>query len=122
MICPNCGREMKSIDSRYVGFGDEPDYDLYEHTGDECRKCRIKYDNHYNSWILPDSLKPTEKQIRTVLFIQNRLNIHVNNLVTKKQYCEFIGKYFDVAKNTKKLKYDACEFDYEEYGYTEEFY
>ncbi len=122
MICPNCGKEMKSIDSRYVGFGDEPDYDLYEHTGDECRKCRIKYDEHSHSWVLPDSLKPTEKQIRTVLFIQNRLNIHANNLVTKKQYCEFIGKYFDVAKNTKKLKYDACEFDYEEYGYTEEFY
>ena len=122
MICPNCGKEMKSIDSRYVGFGDEPDYDLYEHTGDECRKCRIKYDNHYNSWILPDLLKPTEKQIRTVLFIQNRLNIHVNNLVTKKQYCEFIGKHFDEAKNTKEFKDDICESDYEEYWYAEEFY
>ena len=122
MVCPNCGNEMKPIYCRYVGFGDEPDYDLYEHTGDECRKCRIKYDNHYNSWILPDSLKPTEKQIKTVLFIQNRLNIRADNLVTKKQYCEFIGKHFDEAKNTKEFKYDIDEFDYEEYGYAEEFY
>ena len=122
MTCPNCGEEMKSIDRRYVGFGDEPDYDLYEHTGDECRKCRIKYDEHSHSWVLPDSLKPTEKQIRTMLFIQNRLNIRVDNLVTKKQYCEFIGKYFDVAKNTKEFKCDVREFDYEEYGYAEEFY
>ena len=121
MICPNCGEEMKSIDRRYVGFGDEPDYDLYEHTGDECRKCRIKYDEHSHSWVLPDSLKPTEKQIKTVLFIQNRLNIYADNLVTKKQYCEFIGKYFDEAKNTKEFKHDVCEFDYEEYGYTDEF-
>ena len=122
MICPNCGKEMKSIDRRYDGFGDEPDYDLYEHTGDECRKCRIKYDEHSCSWVLPDSLKPTEKQIKTVLFIQNRLNIRADNLVTKKQYCEFIGKYFDEAKNTKEFKYDICESDYEEYGYAEEFY
>ena len=122
MICPNCGKEMKSIDRRYDGFGDEPDYDLYEHTGDECRKCRIKYDAHYCSWVLPDSLKPTEKQIKTVLFIQNRLNIRADNLVTKKQYCEFIGKYFDKAKNTEKFKYDIDECDYEEYGYSEEFY
>ena len=122
MICPNCGKEMKPIRRRYVGFGDEPDYDLYEHTGDECRKCRIKYDNHYNSWILPDSLKPTEKQIKTVLFIQNRLDIRADNLVTKKQYCEFIGKHFDEAKNTKEFKYDIYEFDPEEYGYAEEFY
>ena len=122
MICPNCGKEMKSIRRRYDGFGDEPDYDLYEHTGDECRKCRIKYDEHYCSWILPDSLKPTEKQIKTVLFIQNRLDIRADNLVTKKQYCEFIGKHFDEAKNIKNFKYDICESDYEEYGYAEEFY
>ena len=70
MICPNCGKEMKSIRRRYDGFGDEPDYNLYEHTGDECRKCRIKYDEHYCSWILPDSLKADKnstvysKQIR----------------------------------------------------------
>lgn len=122
MICPNCGEEMKPIDRRYVGFGDEPDYDLYEHTGDECRKCRIKHDERSHSWILPDFLKPTEKQIKTVLFIQNRLNIHADNLVTKKQYCEFIGKYFDKAKNTEDFKHDVCEFDYVEYGYAEEFY
>ena len=36
--------------------------------------------------------------------------------------CEFIGKYFDVAKNTKEFKCDVREFDYEEYGYAEEFY
>lgn len=78
MICPNCGEEMKPIGRRYVGFGDEPDYDLYEHIDDECRKCRIK--------------------------------------------CEFIGKYFDKAKNTEDFKHDVCEFDYVEYGYAEEFY
>lgn len=122
MICPNCGEEMKSVDRHYVGFGDEPDYDSYEHIGDECQKCRIKYDNHSRSWVLPDALKPTEKQKKTVLFIQNRLNIRADNLVTKKQYREFISKYFDEAKSTKEFKYDVCEFDYEEYGYAEEFY
>lgn len=122
MICPNCGKEMKSIDRRFVGFGDEPDYDLSEHIGDECRKCRIKYDECSHSWILPDSLKPTEKQTKTVLFIQNRLNVRAGNLVTKQQHCEFIGKYFDEAKNADALEFNPDNFDYEEYGYAEEFY
>lgn len=116
MLCPECGKVMTSIDNRYVGFGDEPDYDLYIHVGDECRHCRIKYDEHYRSWELPDILKPTEQQKKTVLFIQNRLNVCADSLVTKKQYCDFIGKYFDKAKKT------ADSFDYIEYGYAEEFY
>lgn len=122
MICPNCGKEMKSIDRRYVGFGDEPDYDTYEHIGDECKKCHIKYNEHSRSWELPEALKPTEKQIKTVLFIENRLNIRANNLVTKKQYCEFIGKYFNKAKSTDVHEYDLDDFDYVEHGYIEEFY
>lgn len=122
MLCPNCGKEMKSFDRPFVGFGDEPDYDLSEHIGDECKHCGVKYEERNHSWSLPDSLKPTEKQIKTVLFIQNRLNIHVDNLVTKKQYCDFIGKYFEKAKNAEKFKHNVCEFDYEEYGYAEEFY
>lgn len=115
MLCPNCGKEMKSIDRLFVGFGDEPDYETYEHIGDECKKCCIKYDERSRSWKLPDTLKPTEKQKKTVLFIQGRLNVYADSIVTKKQYCDFIGKYFDEAKNTD-------DFDYKEYGYAEEFY
>ena len=117
MICPNCGEEMKPIDRRYFGFGDEPDYDLCEHIGDECRKCRIKHDERSHSWILPDSLKPTEKQIKTSLFIANRLFVRTDNLVTKKQYCEFIGKYFDEAKSkvVQDDYFDDGNYDFEDF-------
>lgn len=122
MICPNCGEEMKSIDHRFVGFGDEPDYDTYEHIGDECKKCHIKYNECSHSWELPDILKPTEKQIKTVLFIQSRLDVPTGDLVTKKQYCDFIEKYFDKAKNVNYFEFVPDNFDYAEYGYDEEFY
>lgn len=112
MKCPNCGKEMESLDRRFVGFGDEPDYDTYEHIGDECKKCHIKYNEHSRSWELPEELKPTEKQKRTIFFIRNRLDVRDDDPVTKKQHCDFIEKYFDKAKN----------FDYKEYGYAEEFY
>lgn len=100
MICPNCGKEMKSLDVRAFSTGPEPDYDWYSHIGDECKKCKIKYNESTHSWELPDNLKPTEKQLKTVLFIENRLSIRSNNLITKKQYFEFIKKYFEQAKHT----------------------
>lgn len=100
MICPNCGKEMKSLDIRVFSTGDEPDYDWYDHIGDECKKCKIKYNENSHSWQLPNELKPTEKQIKTVLFIENRLLIHPDGLITKKQYFEFIKKYFEQAKST----------------------
>ena len=114
---------MKSIDNRFVGFGDEPDYDAYEHIGDECKKCHIKYNEHSRSWELPDILKPTEKQIKTALFIENRLNILSDNLITKKQYCDFIGKYFDKARTTSRNNhyFEDDYDDYEEFGYVEPF-
>lgn len=105
MRCPNCNEEMRSIDRLYVGFGDEPDYDMYYHVGDECRRCHILYDAHYDFWELPKALRPTEKQVRTAHFILNRLDVPADNLVTKKQYCDFIGKYFK-----EELGNEATEF------------
>ena len=98
MKCPNCGKEMKDIYHNMVSLGDEPDYDSVYHYCSECKKCKIKYYPYKKEWEIPEKFKPTEKQKRTVMFIVNRIFVDDDSLLTKKQYSEFIGKYFDEAK------------------------
>lgn len=117
MKCPNCGNEM--IDN-YRLIWDEIDWDepCYELIEERCGICGIKHNENAilcekEEWELPSNLRPTEKQIRTKLFILNRLGYEdfKNNEdeldffqepITKKQYIDFIGKYFDKAKKTQK--------------------
>ena len=102
MKCPNCGKEMKDIYHNVVSLGDEPDYDSVYHYCSECKKCKIKYYPYKKEWEIPEEFKPTEKQKRTVMFIINRIFTDDNPLLTKKQYSEFINRYFEDAK---KLNY-----------------
>ena len=65
-----------------------------------------KYECHVNpkdiiTWEIPEEFKPTEKQKRTVMFIINRIFTDDIPLLTKKQYSEFIDKYFDEAKKVQ---------------------
>lgn len=98
MKCPNCEKEMKDIYHTMVSLADEPDYDSVYHYCSECKKCKIKYYPYKKEWEIPEKFKPTEKQKRTVMFISNKIFVDDDSLLTKKQYSEFIGKYFDEAK------------------------
>lgn len=97
MKCINCGQEMEYSEEFVEDLWHSGCYHLFkEH---ECKNCGITFTN--NEWEIPDKFKPTEKQIKTVMFITNRLEVEedTEKLITKKQYCNFISKYFDKAKD-----------------------
>lgn len=103
MNCPNCDCEMKHTYKEWWGFsfstGIEPDYpSLFCHDEYSCAKCKIKYIN--GKWDIPDKFLPTEKQKKTILFINNHLNMDLE-AITKHQCWIDIGKYFEEAKNTQ---------------------
>ena len=50
-----------------------------------------------DTWNIPNKLLPTEKQKKTILFINNHLRMDLEAL-TKHQCWLDIGKYFDEAK------------------------
>ena len=116
MKCPNCGKEMKDIYHNVVSLGDEPDYDSVYHYCSECKKCKIKYYPHKKEWEIPEEFKPTEKQKRTVMFIINRIFTDDNPLLTKKQYSEFINRYFEDAKKVElSHEYEDEPFDFDDF-------
>lgn len=101
MKCPNCGKEMKHEHKigHHIDFsGTAEDWEL-EYCREEysCKACKITYDG--NTWNIPNKYKPTDKQIKTILFINNHLNLDLETL-TKHQCWIDIGKYFEEAKNT----------------------
>jgi len=102
MKCPNCGKEMidKSYSKRerFYHWEDEEFYyrdNYYEKF--VCNDCKISFEN--DTWNIPNKLLPTEKQKKTILFINNHLSMDLKAL-TKHQCWLDIGKYFDKAKKT----------------------
>ena len=102
MKWPNCGKEM--IDKSYSKFEEfyhfEDEQYYYRNNYYEkfvCKDCKISFEN--DKWTIPSGLMPTEKQKRTVLFINNHLGMDIKAL-TKHQCWLDIGKYFDKAKST----------------------
>lgn len=96
MLCPNCNTEM--TERNYI----PPDEDFDICTDYRCPKCHVfKLDGQ--DWTIPDELKPTEKQERTVAFIHSRLGIPFDGVIeTKKEYFNFIAKHFEDAKRKKR--------------------
>lgn len=102
MKCPNCEKEMtdKSY-SKLEEFYHWEDEDYYYRKNYYekfiCKDCKISFEN--NKWHIPNNLIPTEKQKKTILFINNHLKMNLEAL-TKHQCWLDIGKYFDEAKKT----------------------
>lgn len=116
MNCPNCDKEMKYRDDGHWGFpfttGPEPDYpDWIKKDVYFCKACRIRKVN--DEWTIPKKYAPTEKQQKTIMFINNRLNLHLEAL-TKHQCWIDIGKYFEKAK---KIRLHSHEYDEEVQDY-----
>ena len=113
MKCINCETEMKDKSYNYYGLGDwDMDYPASYHEEHRCPNCKCKYIN--GKWEVPKMVeKPTEKQINTILFINNKLRCSFE-AITKQQCIRDIGKYFDKAKEAaNQPKYD----DYEDYDW-----
>lgn len=100
MTCPNCEKKMtdKSY-SKLEEFYHWEDEDYYYrnnyHEKFVCNDCKISFED--DKWNIPDNLMPTEKQKKTILFINNRLGMDLEAL-TKHQCWIDIGKYFEEAK------------------------
>ena len=121
MKCPNCDKEMKYKDKGYWGYpfstGPEPDYpDWFRQDIYTCKDCKIKKVN--DEWTIPKKFLPTEKQIKTILFINNHLRIDLETL-TKHQCWLDIGKYFDEAKRTPLHSSEYYEDLQEYFGFCE---
>lgn len=115
MNCPNCGKKMiyKHGTGHHIDFsGTAEDWEL-EYCWEEykCKSCKITYDG--NHWTIPRDKLPTEKQKKTILFINNHLNMDLVAL-TKHQCWLDISKYFNQAKNTP-LHTDEYYEDMQEY-------
>lgn len=116
MKCPNCDKEMKYKDKGYWGYpfstGVEPDYpDWFRQDVYTCKECKIKKVN--DEWTIPKKYLPTDKQVKTILYINNHLRMDLEAL-TKHQCWLDIGKYFDKAK---KMPLHSSEYyeDLQEY-------
>ena len=115
---------MKYQDKGYWGYpfttGPEPDYpDYFKRDIYTCKECKITCDN--KEWKIPNKYeRPTEKQLNTVLFINNRLGFSFTPLL-KVQCWRYINTFFDKAKKIKycndiqvaeELREMYGEFDY----------
>ena len=113
--CPNCGRpiQLESYFKEFYHWEDERNY-YYKTSKGTCSACNITYDD--GKWNIPEELLPTEKQISTVKFIRNRLDLPNDKEegVTKHTYWAFINKYFNKAKEVKST---GVELAYEGDGY-----
>ena len=121
MKCPNCDKEMKYTDKGYWGHpfstGDEPDYlDYFRRDIYSCKDCKIK--NVNDKWEIPKKYLPTEKQEKTILFINNHLRMDLQAL-TKHQCWLDIGKYFEEAKKTPLHSSEYYEDLQEYFGFCE---
>lgn len=102
MKCPNCYKEMDhKFFLKTEGFYDWEDQEIYySENGHEkfvCKSCKITCLD--DEWKIPKRYAPTEKQKKTLLFINNHLGMDIEPL-TKYQCWLDIGKYFKKAKNT----------------------
>lgn len=114
--CPNCNKKM--IDKSYTKmeefyhWEDEAFYyQKVKHEKFVCEPCKIKYKD--GKWKIPKKYLPTGKQIKTILFINNHLNMQIEPLTKYQCWCD-IKKYFNEAKNTP-LHDDQYYLDLQEY-------
>lgn len=121
MKCPNCGKYMN--DESYTNFEEFyhwEDEDWYyknvHHKKFTCKNCNISIDNE--KWDIPEGFLPTDKQIRTVAFINSRLHIQLE-AITKGQCCRDISKYFEQAKKTPRYSTEDWFYIQDMYGMCE---
>ena len=121
MKCPNCDKEMidKSCfkKERFYHWEDEEFYyrDIY-YEKLICMECKIYYEN--DKWNIPDKFLPTDKQKKTILFINNHLGMDLKAL-TKHQCWLDICKYFEEAKRTPLHSSEYYEDLQEYFGFCE---
>ena len=116
MKCPNCDKEMDNktyckMEGFYHWEDEETYYQKVEHEKFVCKSCKITYLD--GEWKIPEKYNPTEKQEKTILFINNHLGMYIQPL-TKHQCWLDIGKYFERAKRTP-LHDDQYYIDMQEY-------
>ncbi len=105
MKCPYCERKMEYKDKGYWSFsfttGDEPDYpDWFRRDIYTCKNCNIKKEN--DEWKIPKKYnRPTEKQEKTILFINHRLGYNFEPLL-RVQCWRIINKYLQEAIKCKE--------------------
>lgn len=114
--CLNCDKEMDNKSyckmEEFYHCGDkEIYYQKVEHKKFVCKSCKIIYLD--DEWKIPEKYNPTEKQKKTILFINNHLGMDIQPL-TKHQCWLDIGKYFERAKKTP-LYDDQCCIEMQEY-------
>lgn len=116
MKCPNCRREMTSAleFKSFYHWEDEETY-WYKDTVYKCPSCNIEYEYKKGKWTIPTELKPTEKQINTVMFITTKLPHLSCECLTKSQCWDFIHQNFALAKKIRPSY--PTEEDLEQYGY-----
>ena len=115
MKCPNCGKQMKKSESFEKRIYPDYDYDYFEAYAKllhyKCSSCKIEYIEEdpggKEEWLLPENLKPTQKQIDYAKSIASRLNKDIRTLVTRKDYSKFIGENVEEFKRKKKEDYDT---------------
>lgn len=100
MKCPNCNREMvnKSYSQLEEFYHWEDEEFYYRNVFYEkllCYNCKIRFKD--DNWDIPEYLLPTEKQKKTILFINNHLKMNLKAL-TKFQCWKDINQYFEKAK------------------------
>lgn len=120
--CPGCGRIMRFQETPCIIFdasGTADDEDLQgTHYEWSCPVCGIKYEN--GKWDVPEHKRPSEKQIRTILFINGRLGLDLEAPLTKRQAWIWTDRYFDEARSIGSAEYDDRGYDLQDaYGFSE---
>lgn len=121
MKCPYCDKEMKNkskyMSFRIIDFSGTCDEDFETKFVEQyqCKNCNIS--RKKNEWKIPRKYeRPTQKQINTIKFINNTLNLDIEPLL-KMQCQREISKYFDKAKEAKAVQQKQHFEDIrEEYG------
>lgn len=98
-ICPNCYKEMIEIKYEIPVDKNTLKRKAIKYV---CPFCNIIAANSSNvrirGYSIPNKYLPTEKQIKTIGFINSKMHLGLK-AITKKQSIEIIDKYFDIAKN-----------------------
>ena len=111
MNCPNCNRKMTDKSYEYYGWGSwDMDYPDQFHEEFKCGRCNISYIN--GQWKIPRALCPSEKQVKTVSFIENVLGKEAPP-PTKNLYWKFIGEYLQRTVDilNERSAYDEYDWD-----------
>ncbi|WP_213033655.1 hypothetical protein, partial [Acinetobacter baumannii] len=77
-----CQEEMQNK-SKWIWDGWDMEYASW-HEEYYCKTCKIRY--RYRKWEIPKKIeRPTEKQVKTILFINNKCGLDLE-YITKKQF------------------------------------